>query len=641
MGLFNLTFAQFATLFASVAGVVVALYLFDRSRRRQVVASLRFWRPAEKPAPVSRRRRIQQPWSLLLQLLSLLLLLLAIAQPRLGNEDSQPRDHVVVLDTSAWMAARNAGARPQYPTLMDEARARAFAYVRALPANDRIMIVRADALATPAGGFESDRNKLRQAIAQSRPGSTALNLDQALEFARHSLAMGARRAGEIAFAGSGRINEASQVSAEGLPKNLRVLPVADAVENIGFRKLGLRRSAADPGVWEIFVSARNYGVRPHAATVALSFGGAPAGLHRVDLAPGADRETAFTYRTRANGLLEARLLPDDGFPMDNRAAIELPEQRTIEVAVYTNEPELLRPVLQSTPRVHAVFRRTADYRAAEDVNLTILDRFRPPAPPKGDAVWIDPPAQGSPIAIRSTASAARLSRWNTDHQLGAGLRTRDARLDSSSVFEAAPSDVRVAEVDAGPVIVARDGKTKTVVMGFHPMRSALRYELAAPLLFANVLHWVSPGLFLRWEVTGGSVGAVQAPLPAGRKPDQVRVLLDDGSALPFTVRNQTLSFFSGAPGSVRVLTGDRESVYSLTLPELGQARWEIPAAVRRGIPGRDQALPSARDLWPWLALAGAAGLLAEWLIYGRMGRRLARFRSPGELLTLFKFRKAS
>jgi len=40
-------------------------------------------------------------------------------------------------------------------------------------------------------------------------------------------------------------------------------------------------------------------------------------------------------------------------------------------------------------------------------------------------------------------------------------------------------------VEAGPVIVARPGKPKIVVIGFHPARSAMRYELATPLLFAN------------------------------------------------------------------------------------------------------------------------------------------------------------
>ena len=60
---FNLTFAQFAALLGSVSAVVVALYLLDRSRRKQTVATLRFWVAAEQPTVVARRKKIQQPLS--------------------------------------------------------------------------------------------------------------------------------------------------------------------------------------------------------------------------------------------------------------------------------------------------------------------------------------------------------------------------------------------------------------------------------------------------------------------------------------------------------------------------------------------------------------------------------------------------
>ena len=99
----NLTFAQFAALLGSVSAVVVALYLLDRSRRKQTVATLRFWVAAEQPTVVARRKRIQQPLSLLLQLISICLLLLAIAQLRLGSQGATPFDHVLIMETSAWM----------------------------------------------------------------------------------------------------------------------------------------------------------------------------------------------------------------------------------------------------------------------------------------------------------------------------------------------------------------------------------------------------------------------------------------------------------------------------------------------------------------------------------------------------------
>src|SRR5437016_4817085 len=81
----NLSLAQFLALFGTVSATLVLLYLLDRSRRRQVVATLRFWVAADQSSVVQKRKRIRQPLSLILQLLSLLLLLLAIAQLRFGT----------------------------------------------------------------------------------------------------------------------------------------------------------------------------------------------------------------------------------------------------------------------------------------------------------------------------------------------------------------------------------------------------------------------------------------------------------------------------------------------------------------------------------------------------------------------------
>jgi hypothetical protein len=248
----NLSFLQFLAVFGSISALSVALYLLDRSRRKIVVSTLRFWVAAEQPAIAARRRRIQQPWSLLLQLVSMGLLILAIAQLRLGTPEQAGRDHVIVLDTSSWMAARS-GNR----TLMDIARDRARQYLKALPVRDRVMLVRADALATPATSFEQDHRKVDTAIRASQPGSTALNLDQALTFARHVQGQDGRRVGEIAFIGPGRTAPRDPGTAAAAPRNLRVIQVSDNIENVGLRKIGARRSGKDSELWEILVSLRN------------------------------------------------------------------------------------------------------------------------------------------------------------------------------------------------------------------------------------------------------------------------------------------------------------------------------------------------------------------------------------------------
>src|SRR5438552_7479694 len=177
----NLALPEFLALLGSLSGVVVALYLLDRMRKKHTVATLRFFTLTEKPPVLKHRRKLQQPWSLLLQLLSLLLLLLAIAQLRFGAQARSSHDHVLILDTSAWMAGRTGQTR-----LIDQARSAARNYVRALPSSDRVMILRADILPTPATLFESDRAKIQQAIDQTQPGAGTLNIQEALDFAEQA-----------------------------------------------------------------------------------------------------------------------------------------------------------------------------------------------------------------------------------------------------------------------------------------------------------------------------------------------------------------------------------------------------------------------------------------------------------------------
>ena len=85
MSLLNLSFAEFAAIFGTISAALFTLYLLDRSRRKITAATLRFWKPAVSSPRQIQKRRIQQPWSLILQLIGIALLLLAIGQLVLGS----------------------------------------------------------------------------------------------------------------------------------------------------------------------------------------------------------------------------------------------------------------------------------------------------------------------------------------------------------------------------------------------------------------------------------------------------------------------------------------------------------------------------------------------------------------------------
>jgi hypothetical protein len=645
MNFLNLGLGELLGLLGAVSAGVVALYLLDRSKRRQLVATLRFWSAADVRTELKHRRRIQQPWSLLLQLASLALLLTAIAGPQLGIFDAAGRDHVIVLDTSAWMGSRVAAQGVQ-GVLMDQAKANARAYLRSIPRRDRVMLVRADALATPATAFESNRGALESAIQQSQPGASALNLGQALEFAERAQKLQSQRPGEIVFVGAGRVSEQEAALAT-VPANLRVVTTSSTQENVGLRKIGLRRSPTAPDTWDIFVLVRNYGARPQSVDLGLQFSKSPAGSKRLTLRPGTEEQANFTYAAKSGGFLEARLNVRDAFQQDDRAIVELPPEASSHVVIYSGEPQLLRPLFAANPQVDATFEAPEKYDPAVKADVVVLDRFTPPSAPRAASIWIQPPAAGSPVPVGATKAVVRLDQWHPESPLGEGLRTRDVILESAEMFSPAAGDITVAETTEGPVIVARAAGTKQVVIGFNPGRGAMKYQLATPLLFANILRWMTPGAFRQWEFQAGTVGSVSVALDKDTKPQGIRVLDGENRSLPFTVdgnnAGNTLRFFSGAPGTVRVQMGDREMVYSQTLPDVGETAWRVPASVHKGVPKAVAADAAPRDLWPWLALLGGLGLLADWLLYGRS--RAFRLRASGamapHLKKMAQWRKAS
>jgi hypothetical protein len=608
----NLSVVEFFALFSIVSGFVVTLYLLSRARKKQIVPTLRFWVQAQQPVSNQQRRRIQQPLSLILQLLGIAFLLLALAQLRLGSRDTSSRDHVLLLDTSSWMAARSA----RQGNLLDDAKARAHSFVRALPSTDRVMIVRADAVATPVTGMENNRNAIDKAIDDSRPGAAALNLENAFSFAERVRRLHARNPGEVVFIGAGRLAEHGGPTA--VPNGLRVFPIDAPRDNVGLTKIGLRRTPGDPEVWDALISVHNHGPALRRVPVALLFGGAPSGGRTVEVPAGKDADTTFQFRTRAAGWLEARLLTTDVLAEDNRALIEIPALQGLKVIVYTTEPELLRPALAPHRQFEASFRNPAEYTSRNEGAVAILDRFVPAEPPQGPSIWINPPAGKSPFAVRTTVNDVPIVYWRTDTDLGSGLHTRQLRLPVSSVFSPASGDIAVAEVEAGPVIIARP-KTKMIALGFHPGHDLMRYELATPLLLANMLRWVNPEVFRSTETYGRTVGAVSVVLSGAASPANVRVL-GDGRELPFTIQDRTVRFFSGVPDRVRILTDAGEQVHSLSLPELGRTTWTPPASARRGMPGRLE-IALSRDIWQILALLGAGLLIAEWLLFGRGARR--------------------
>lgn len=626
MELLNLTLGQLLAILLPLSGMVIALYFYDRTRKRQTVSALRFWPRRPPPPQTTRRKKLQQPLSLLLQLLALILLILAIADWRIGSSAENPRHHVVILETSSWMNAATAGG-----TLMDTARQRAESYLRAVPSGEFVMLIRADDVPAPATVFTADRAVLRQAIRESQPGATACNLAAAIDLAKSSLRLAtglvdesaplstSRGAGEIVYVGSGRVSEAvrGHVRTDDIPA-FRVIESDAALSEAGIRRLSARRSAEDSRTWEVVADVHNYGTEPQNIRADFFFNNQKLGGRSLSLAANGDEEIHFTVKTERAGNLRAEINANDAIASNNATAIDLPALLPQSISVYSTAPAGLRKLFDANPQLAPVYRQPSEYASNDHSSLVIFQGFAPPSSPSHDAIYLAPPAGSSPVEVTTTASNVRVTQWSTSHPISAGLRSRDFEISRTLIFKSSPDDVVVAESDRGPVAVARSvNGRREVVFGFDLGDSRLERKLATPLLFANTVRWFAADLFKTTELSSRPPGLVEMPL-SGETAEEIAVAAPGNSGLTWFVRGDRLRLYAGRPGAVTVRTPYTDARFDLTLPELGEARWTPPEGALKGIPPPAAAsAPTRIALWPLFAIAAAILLGVDWNLYGR------------------------
>ena len=473
---------------------------------------------------------------------------------------------------------------------------------------------------------------MEAAIAASQPGSTALNLDQALVFARHIQGQDGRP----------RRRDRLHRSRPHRAARSRFRPRAAAQSacdcDCGQRgKRGPPQSGHAPcrrpipTLWEIYVLARNYGNAPHTVDAVARFRPAGTGWAR-----GRRRAVRDSAARRGEGdrvripnrappaFWASHLLPTTAFPATITPSWSCRRSRRCTSSSIRAQPELLRPVLAATPRVTAVYRTPEEYRP-DDKGLLILDRFVPPQRPAADSIWIDPPARVRRSRCASRVEQAAFHGW--DSGASGGCRAAHARFqarDHASVFEAG-GERRAGRRSGGgsrDCGARRQAEDRGVRLPPGALRDALRTGDAAAVRQSAALDLAGDFPPLR-KSPAASVGAVKLVDGTGdRRGQDVKVTGDDGSAVPFTLRDRTLNFFSGAPGA-REGGGGRPRVSLLAdAAEL----WDIEVGRRRprprkGVPRFTQVLEASTRS---LAVAGAcwarSGCWRSGILYGRFRR---------------------
>ena len=623
MGLLNLALAQLLGIFVPVAGLLVALYFYDRSRRRVLVSTLRFWPKRPAPARRQRHKRIQHPLSLILQLIALGLLLLAIADPRPDSASAASQRRVIVLDTSASMALADSNGT----NLMDQAKTLALAYVNSVPASDQLSLIEADGSPMVRVPFTQDRQRLRDSISAATPSLTPLEMGAAFDLADGTLRLALNSggeplldhpgAGETVYVGPGRFD--GQPIRTGALPSIRYLKTEAPSDSLGILSLQASADLAERGKWDVSLEARNYGSDSTTARIEFFFNDKPLGHRDLPIPPEEDASLQFTLRSQYPGRLQARCVAEDAYPQNNEAVIEIPAPDSTRINVHGTSERDFGPLLAAGTRIEAEYVNSGSDLAQDSIHVWASGSA---AEPSRNAIYLAPPGVPSPIREAAAVRRRPVVEWSASHPLAQGIRDRDLIPERARVFAPSPGDEIVASTSDGPVILARSSDAgKLVAFGFDLTDPSVRDRLSAPLLFANAVSWLDSSTFRAESVAARGPGAVTIEAP-NSSPNQVSVRTANGAKVPWVLSDGEVRFYADQQDVYRVTTADHDLTLVMEQPQVPNTAWEPPESVLTGVPSGLAGIGESWIPWPWLAALGALVLLYDWIRFGR-GRRLS------------------
>ena len=547
--------------------VVVAMYLLKLRRDEHVVPSTLLWTrlvaDVEANAPWQRLRR---SLLLLLQLLLVLLLAALAARPFLERPAGLARDLVVVIDTSASMAATDIE-----PDRLTAAKAQAIDALRDLPADGHVSVIAAGRTARVVVNGTADLGRVRAAIEAIPISPASGDLGDALNLAN---ALAARSGdAEILVA----TDAALAVKPTGrLDHPIRVLQVGRARRNQAIVALAVR--PASSGVTRsVFISVANLDIEAAQRRVELYGDGVLLEARDVFLEPQTRTEVIVDDVPTGVAVVEVRLTgaTPDALALDDRAWAVVPPDRLRRVLLVSDGDPYLETALTYLPNTELYGVTPAKYGPdthPELFDLIIFEGTLPATLPGSAILAIAPAATSALGEVVGTLTDPALGSPQADEPLLRYVDLSTVHIGKGQKLVLPPWARAVLPGPGGsPLLYVGDHDGQRVgVLAFEPRQSDLPLQVAFPILMAN----------LTGELLGGSAAPTSAvvpgdpvslPLPAGAMG--LEVTRPDGTAVQIP---------AGADGAASLSFSQTEQlgVYTVTAlgPEASSGRSTSPSA---------------------------------------------------------------
>jgi hypothetical protein len=539
---------------------VIAMYLLKLRRDEAVVPSTLLWTrlvaDVEANAPWQKLRR---SLLLLLQLLLVVILALLAARPFVERPAGLARDIVLVIDTSASMAATDV-----VPDRLTVAKLAAIEALRDLPTDGKVSVIAAGRSARIVVNESTDLSRVRQAIEAVAVTQGTGDLGDALELASKLAARSGDAQVLVATDAALATEPTGRVAAR-----VKVLPVGRDRKNQAIVALAVRTSPSAVSR-SVFVSVANVDLERANRRLELWGDGSLLEVRDVPLEAQARADVIIDDIDRNVRTVEVRLVGSDPsvvaapdqLAVDDRAWAVIPPDRTREILIVGAGDPYLETALSFLPDTR-LFGLLPNEFPAKAVrldgsawDLIIFEGTLPATLPATPILAIAPPRTSDLGQVSGKLTNPGIGTLDPDEPV---LRYVD--LSTTHIAEASrlttPEWARtiIPGPRGAPLLYAgtRDG-LPSAVLAFEPRRSDLPLQVAFPILLANL--------------TGELLGSTTAPTEAVEPGTPVELVIPTG-AISLTVTGPDGAVTELVPGTtggsaVTFAATDLLGVYTVT-----------------------------------------------------------------------------
>ncbi len=646
---------------AAVIPPLVILYFLKLRRRPQNISSTLLWKRAVEDLRANALfQRLRPSLLLFLQLLALLLLALALAQPQIDAGWRKGGRVVLLIDNSASM---NATDGPDGRTRLDEAKRLAKARVENLHGGGifggspgQIMVVAFSDRAEVRCPFSDSKKQILDAIDSILPTHGASRIEQPLTLARaYTTNLNPDRQdvpiaepANLELFSDGRIQDLDTQVLRGESIRYQSIGATDTA-NLAVTAVAADRPVDRPGQIQVFASVANFSTDARTAEVQMSVDGAVKAITpeplRIPAAsinestgvmtPGRARVVFLPFEQPSNAAIEVAILAEDALAADNYSSLVVPPAKALRVALVTKGDFIVRSILEGVAlqSLRQVSPDEFDALAAEPggidgYDVVILENVAPKSLPPGRYLTLGPTPPIEDLVEYGEPERSLILSTRDDHPVMRFVNL-EGQIIIGSLHKLQPNTnvTIIAEAAAGPAIVEfRRGGVSVIHVAFDPLDSTWPFERSWVNFVVNAVEYLGGATAAIASESLHPGEAISTRLPASAT--DVELLLPDGKTE--SVRPPDPTQFTWGPTR---LSGTYELKWSQpgsATPEIrkfavnmdAEAEGRIDAAPtilfsKDEVKGDRSGSAVQTPLWPWLIGVVLALLMVEWWVYTR------------------------